>query len=68
VNTIDLFGAAWRKSTYSSSNANCVEVAVTDPAIAIRDTKDRQGPVLVFSPREWRAFTASVRNGEFDLS
>jgi hypothetical protein len=63
----DLSGARWRKSSYSSSNANCVEVAVTDPAVAVRDTKDRQGPVLVFSPGEWRTFTAGVRNGEFDL-
>ena len=67
MNTIDLSSARWRKSTYSSSNANCVEVAFTDPAIAVRDTKDRQGPVLVFSPEGWRDFTADVRNGEFDL-
>jgi hypothetical protein len=59
--------AAWHKSAHSSSNANCVEVAVTYPSVAVRDTKDRSGPVLVFNPEDWWAFTAAVRDGEFDL-
>jgi len=35
--------------------------------IAIRDSKDRQGPVLVFSPADWQAFASAVKAGEFDL-
>jgi Domain of unknown function (DUF397) len=61
--------AQWRKSSYSGSNGgNCVEVAGNLPGIvAVRDSKDPDGPKLVFSPDEWRAFTAGVRSGEFDL-
>lgn len=33
---------------------------------AVRDSKDRDGPVLLFTPAEWTAFTAGVRDGEFD--
>jgi hypothetical protein len=36
-------------------------------AVAVRDSKDREGPVLVFTPAEWEAFTAEVKVGEFDL-
>jgi hypothetical protein len=64
---LDLTRAAWHKSTRSSGNGNCVEVAVLDRAVAVRDTKDRSGPVLVFTPAEWGAFVAGAKNGEFDL-
>jgi hypothetical protein len=56
----------WRKSTYSSST-NCVEVAVIDGQVAVRDSKNQQGPFLVFSPIEWRRFLDGVRDGQFDL-
>jgi Domain of unknown function (DUF397) len=61
--------ADWRTSTYSGSNGgNCVEVARNLPGIvAVRDSKDRTGPVLAFAPDEWAAFTAGVREGQFDL-
>jgi Domain of unknown function (DUF397) len=67
VNRTDLSGAAWRKSTRSNGQYACVEVAVTDPGVAVRDSKNRKGLVLVFFPQEWQAFTDGVRNGEFDL-
>ncbi len=59
-------GAPWRKSSRSSTNG-CVEVAVINGSVAVRDTKDRQGPVLTFTPIEWEAFVGGVRDGEFDL-
>jgi len=59
--------ARWRKSTYSA-DAACVEVAKDGGFIGVRDTKDgSQGPILVFDEREWRAFLAGVRSGEFSL-
>jgi Domain of unknown function (DUF397) len=64
-----LDGAQWRTSSYSGSNGGgCVEVAGNLPGmVAVRDSKDPDGPALVFSPDEWRAFTAGVRGGQFDL-
>lgn len=64
---MDLTNAAWRKSSYSGANGgNCVEVArnLAD-VVAVRDSKDPDGPALAFSPREWREFTAGVARGEF---
>ena len=60
----------WRKSSYSGNGGgNCVEVGWTrGGTILVRDTKDRSGPALTFTPAEWEAFTAGVRDGEFDLS
>lgn len=64
---MDLPGAVWRKSARSGMNG-CVEVAfVDDGRVAVRDSKDRQGPALTFTPVEWRAFVGSVHDGEFDL-
>ena len=60
----------WRKASYSSANGgNCVEVARGPAsAVAVRDSKDPDGPRLVVTPDEWRAFAAAVKAGEFDLS
>jgi hypothetical protein len=60
----------WRKSSYSGNGGgNCVEVAqFPDPAVAVRDSKNPDGHMLVFTPDEWRAFIAGVRSGEFDLA
>ena len=53
----------WRKSSRSSGNGgNCVEVGQANRDVAVRDTKDRQGPVLAFTPHAWRAYTAKLRN------
>jgi hypothetical protein len=51
----------WRKSTGSSANANCVEVAMTGPAVAIRDSKNAAGPVLVVASSGWVAFLSDRR-------
>jgi hypothetical protein len=57
----------WIKSSLSFSNGNCVEVASLPGAgIGVRDSKDAEGPVLRFTPDEWRAFLGGARNGEFD--
>ena len=51
----------WRKSSYSGDNGGeCVEVASAE-AVQVRDTADRNGPVLTFTADAWRAFTATIR-------
>ena len=66
---MDLTNAEWRKSSFSGGNGGgCVEVARNlSGVVAVRDSKDRQGPALVFTPDEWRAFLNGVRAAEFDL-
>ncbi|WP_084955955.1 DUF397 domain-containing protein [Thermoactinospora rubra] len=61
-------GIDWRKSRRCNGSSACVEFAqLADGNVAIRDSKQQDGPVLVFTPEEWEAFTAGVRDGEFDL-
>ncbi|WBB54803.1 DUF397 domain-containing protein [Verrucosispora sp. WMMD573] len=56
-----LIGATWRTSTRSGST-DCVEVADNLPGVvAVRDSKDRQGPVLAFTPSTWRSFVDRVK-------
>ena len=64
----DLPAAAWRTSTYSGANGDCVEVAGNLAGIvAVRDSKDRGGPALVFTRPEWRSFLRGLKNGEAPL-
>jgi Domain of unknown function (DUF397) len=56
----------WRKSSYSGGNGgDCIEITITTEAahVLVRDTKDRQGPVLAFTPQTWRQFASRVRAG-----
>ena len=60
----DLRRAEWRISTHSANGSTCVEVAPNLPGIvAVRDSKNRQGPVLTFTPHAWRAFIGQLRAG-----
>jgi hypothetical protein len=63
---MDLSSAEFRKSSFSMSNG-CVEVAIQDDGVAVRDSKHRDGAVLEFSPIEWAAFLRGVAAGEFEI-
>jgi uncharacterized protein DUF397 len=63
-------GAAktWIKSSYSGGNGACVEVKSPAPTtVAVRDSKDPEGPSLGFAPEAWTAFVADVARGSYDL-
>jgi hypothetical protein len=65
---IDLSRAQWRKSTHSNNGGACVEAALNLPGVvAIRDSKNPDGPVLVTIPACWEAFTSKIKAGEFGL-
>ncbi|MFJ6195625.1 DUF397 domain-containing protein [Micromonospora sp. NPDC092111] len=51
--------AAWRKSSHSGDEGACVELAPLPDRIAVRDSKDPTGPVLLFPPAAWAAFAAT---------
>lgn len=64
----ELAHVTWRKSRHSGTEDACVETAfLPDGDVAVRDSKNRAGPVLRYAPREWRAFIAGVKDGEFEL-
>lgn len=63
----ELIHAPWTVSSFSNGNGgnNCVEVAVVGEVVAVRDSKDRTGPALIFTAAEWAAFLSGVWAGEF---
>jgi hypothetical protein len=64
----NLAHVTWRKSRQSGTEDACVETAFLPGGdVAVRDSKDRDGPVLRYTPGEWRAFIAGVKDGEFEL-
>jgi hypothetical protein len=67
MDRMSLAKVVWRKSSFSgSASSNCVEVGrLPGGWMAVRDSKDRSGPALLFTPGEWDAFTDGVRAGEF---
>jgi hypothetical protein len=64
--THDPTPALWRKSTRSSSQAACIEVANLGGQLAVRDSKNPTGHALMFTTAAWTAFTTGIRTGEFD--
>jgi hypothetical protein len=56
----------WRKSSFSGEKGDCVEVAPAVDGVAVRDSKDPDGPVLHFTKPELAAWIAGCKAGEFD--
>jgi hypothetical protein len=53
----------WYKSRHSIGNGNCIEAARLSGHMAVRDSKDASGPVLLFPDRAWNAFIGGIRAG-----
>ncbi len=51
----------WHKSSFSGNGGNCVEVAGHANRVLVRDTKNRQGAVLRFTPDAWRRFAGQAK-------
>jgi hypothetical protein len=61
VREADTPPARWHKSSHSSANGQCVEVAPVAGAVAVRDSKNPAGPVLIFTRQAWAAFVEDVK-------
>ncbi|MEV0700778.1 DUF397 domain-containing protein [Saccharopolyspora sp. NPDC050389] len=63
----DLSSALWRKSTHSTEQGTCVELALNVPGVgAVRDSKAPDQGALVFRPAQLHGFLAAVKSGRFD--
>ncbi len=65
LTTSERLSLTWRKAQLSTNNGACVEVASVPGKIAVRDSKDPDGPILVYGPDAWGAFLAALKSGEF---
>ena len=66
VEAVDLHAVSFTTSSFCSADG-CVEVGrLADGEIAVRDSKDRSRPALIFTADEWTAFIKGARAGEFD--
>jgi hypothetical protein len=66
--SIDLMKLRWRKASGSSSTgSDCVEVANSTGAVAVRDSKDPDGPKLLIDRGAWHTLADQVGRGELDI-
>ena len=66
---MDLTHANWRKSSYSTQNGSCVEVARTPgTVVAVRDSQDPHGPALTFTVSGWQAFLRHIKRSQSSLA
>ncbi len=67
VSAASLPGLTWQKSRHSNPSGNCVEVAALPTGgVAVRNSRDPEGPALIYTSDEIAAFIAGARDGEFD--
>jgi len=58
----------WRKSSYSGSTSNCVEVALAPSGVAVRDSKNPSAGYFIAGTPKWAAFIDAIKSGRLDLS
>lgn len=56
---------AWRKSSHSIANGDCAEVGQDGAVVGVRDSKDKNGPVMIFSDAEWNDFLYGIRQNAY---
>ncbi|TMR05520.1 DUF397 domain-containing protein [Actinomadura soli] len=62
----DMASVAWRKSSHSGSNGNCVEVADLTLSLGVRDSKAPDAGHFTFNPQAWGAFVTEAKAGRYD--
>jgi hypothetical protein len=65
VSDAERAGLVWQKASASTSYGQCVELAVAAGGVAMRDSKDPDGPILLYTRAEFKAFLDGARNGDF---
>jgi hypothetical protein len=66
VSDAERAGLVWKKASASTSYGQCVELASAAGGVAMRDSKDPDGPILLYARAEFKAFLDGARNGDFD--
>jgi hypothetical protein len=66
---MDLSRIEWRKASFSTGNGGaCVEVATIAHVVAVRDSKDPDGPKLAFTAEAWDSFIKHIKHGQPGLA